>query len=290
MTASLVQPEMEITPDTGADVGYQPGARTACWTPSWVTGAEAGRGLVESEYLFNFVPSAGHRPGAPGPGKPAPSSCTTRSRSNPNTSRWPARNVEPITSRVSKSPGAGHDSGGRGRPRLRCHPVPAAQREPASGCRRPSIHLPRHVSPDSRRFPASGSSSRTTRGAEYTVFEDELSAFHGSEPSLSRPWLIHTPPQSVEGDHLRAWLTDGAQLVSLTGAAWCPLGKPDPGGGVRQSGMSAWCSGLFRGSASDESGAMGPPVQQEEVAIRRGARSLVSRQRPRGTQAATCSR
>ena len=40
---------------------------------SWVTGADAGRGLVETEYLFNFVPSAGVARLFPGPASGPPS-------------------------------------------------------------------------------------------------------------------------------------------------------------------------------------------------------------------------
>ncbi len=65
VTASLVQPDMEIlqTQTLLSDINRAP---YRLLDTSWVAGADA-RGLVESEYLFNFVPSSGVARVFPGP-------------------------------------------------------------------------------------------------------------------------------------------------------------------------------------------------------------------------------
>ena len=96
----------------------------------WVTGAEAGRGLVESEYLFNFVPSAGNRP------RPSRTRAGLLVRALRHRDRTPALHAGSRRGRQRvlhpfRGNRGGHDSRGRRRPRLRGDAVSAADREPS---------------------------------------------------------------------------------------------------------------------------------------------------------------
>ena len=264
VTASLVQPEMETlqTQVLMSDINRAP---YRLLDTGWVTGAEAGRGLVESEYLFNFVPSAGLARVLPGPAagsffvhyaveiEPQHFTLAREEGGNQYFTRFE------VTGEVTTPEGElVHDFVVT--PFLRLN---ESQLQDV-GARPFTYRGMFPLNPGDFRFRVIFKNDART---EYTVFEDELSVPE-SEPSLSRPWLIHTPPQPVEGDHLRAWLTDGAQLVP-NGRGVVSVGSP-----IRAVASAIGHeSVVFRVSpwdASDESGAMGPPVQHEEVAVNAG--------------------
>ena len=264
VTASLVQPEMETlqTQVLMSDINRAP---YRLLDTGWVTGAEAGRGLVESEYLFNFVPSAGLARVLPGPAagsffvhyaveiEPQHFTLAREEGGNQYFTRFE------VTGEVTTPEGElVHDFVVT--PFLRLN---ESQLQDV-GARPFTYRGMFPLIPGDFRFRVIFKNDART---EYTVFEDELSVPE-SEPSLSRPWLIHTPPQPVEGDHLRAWLTDGAQLVP-NGRGVVSVGSP-----IRAVASAIGHeSVVFRVSpwdASDESGAMGPPVQHEEVAVNAG--------------------
>ncbi len=264
VAASLLQPDMEIlqTQTILSDINRAP---YRLLDTGWVTGAEAGRGLVESDYLFNFVPSAGLARVLPGPAsgfwfvhyaleiEPQHFTLAKQEDGNEYFTRFE------VTGEVTTPEGeVVHDFVVT--PFLR---LTESQLQDI-GARPFAYRGVFPLIPGDFRFRIIFKNDART---EYTVFEDELSVPE-SEPSLSRPWLIHTPPQPVEGDHLRAWLTDGAQLVP-NGRGVVSVGSP-----IRAVASAIGHeSVVFRvipWDASDESVAMESAVLEEEVAVQDG--------------------
>ncbi len=264
VAASLLQPHMEIlqTQTILSDINRAP---YRMLDTGWVTGAEAGRGLVESDYLFNFVPSAGLARVLPGPAsgfwfvhyaleiEPQHFTLAKQEDGNEYFTRFE------VTGEVTTPEGeVVHDFVVT--PFLR---LTESQLQDI-GARPFAYRGVFPLIPGDFRFRII---FKNDARSEYTVFEDELSVPE-SEPSLSRPWLIHTPPQPVEGDHLRAWLTDGAQLVP-NGRGVVSVGSP-----IRAVasaiGHERVVFRVIPWDASDESVAMESPVQEEEVAVQDG--------------------
>ena len=262
--ASLVQPEMEIlqTQTVMSDINRAP---YRLLDTNWVSGAEAGRGLVESEYLFNFVPSAGLARVLPGaePGsffvhyaieiEPQHFTLAREERGTDYFTRFE------VTGEVTTPNGdVVHDFVVT--PFLR---LTESQLQDV-GARPFTYRGMFPLIPGDFRFRVILKNDART---EYTVFEDELRVPR-SGLSLSRPWLLHAPPQSVQSSGLHAWLAGVSQLVP-NGRGVVAVGSP-----IRAIASAAAQDVLVfrvtRWSAADESGPMGAPVLEEEVPVSDG--------------------
>ena len=264
VTASLVQPEMEVlqTQTLLSDINRAP---YRLLDTGWVTGGEAGRGLVESEYLFNFVPSAGLARVLPGPAsgfwfvhyaleiEPQHFTLAKQEDGNEYFTRFE------VTGEVTTPEGEiVHDFVVT--PFLR---LTESQLQDV-GARPFTYRGVFPLIPGEFRFRVIFKNDART---EFTVFEDDLRV-PDHEPTLSRPWLLHAPPQSVEDMDLRAWLAGDAQLV--------PNGRGVVAVGTLLRAVAAAIGHervVFRvipWDASDESGAMGSAVLEEEVAVQGG--------------------
>ncbi len=264
VTASLVQPEMEIlqTQTVMSDINRAP---YRLLDTNWVSGAEAGRGLVESEYLFNFVPSAGLARVLPGaePGsffvhyaieiEPQHFTLAREERGTDYFTRFE------VTGEVTTPNGdVVHDFVVT--PFLR---LTESQLQDV-GARPFTYRGMFPLIPGDFRFRVILKNDART---EYTVFEDELRVPR-SGLSLSRPWLLHAPPRSVQSSGLHAWLAGVSQLVP-NGRGVVAVGSP-----IRAIACAAAHDMLVfrvtRWSAADESGPMGAPVLEEEVPVSDG--------------------
>ena len=191
--ASLLQPEMEIlqTQTVLSDINRAP---YRLLDTNWVSGAEAGRGLVETDYLFNFVPSAGIARVLPGPEpdsffvhyaieiEPQHFTLAREEDGNEYFTRFE------VTGEVTTADGdVVHDFVVT--PFLR---LTESQLQDV-GARPFTYRGTFPLIPGDFRFRVILKNDART---EYTVFEDELRV-PGSGPSFSRPWLLHAPPQSA---------------------------------------------------------------------------------------------
>ena len=262
--ASLVQPEMEIlqTQTLMSDINRAP---YRLLDTNWVSGAEAGRGLVESEYLFNYVPSAGLARVLPGSEagsffvhyaieiEPQHFTLAREERGTDYFTRFE------VTGEVTTPDGeVVHDFVVT--PYLR---LTESQLQDVGA--RPFTYrgmLP--LIPGDFRFRLILKNAART---EYTVFEEEVRVPAGAS-SLSRPWLLHAPPQPVERTGLRAWLAGVSQLVP-NGRAVASVGNP-----IRAIASATGHERLvFRvtpWSAADESGPAQEPILEEEVPVNDG--------------------
>ncbi len=259
--ASLVQPEMEIlqTQTVMSDINRAP---YRLLDTNWVSGAEAGRGLVESEYLFNFVPSAGLARVLPGtePGsffvhyaieiEPQHFTLAREERGTDYFTRFE------VTGEVTTPDGdVVHDFVVS--PFLR---LTESQLQDV-GARPFTYRGMFPLIPGDFHFRVILKNDART---EYTVFENELRVPR-SGPSLSRPWLLHAPPQSVPSDGLHAWLAGVSQLVP-NGRGVVAAGNPlraiasAPGHDLVVFRVTPW-------SATEESGPRNTPVLEEEVPV-----------------------
>lgn len=264
VAASLLQPDMEIlqTQTLLQDINRAPYRRL---DTGWVSGAEAGRGLVESEYLFNFVPSAGIARVLPGPEpdswfvhyaieiEPQHFTLAQEEGGNEYFTRFE------VTGEVTTRDGdVVHDFVVT--PFLR---LTESQLQDV-GARPFTYRGMFPLIPGDFRFRVIFKNDART---EYTVFEDELRLPTGAS-ILSRPWLLHTLPVPVEPGDSRAWLTGGNQLLP-NGRAVVAVGIP-----VRAVASAVGPETVtFRvtpWSAADESGTAGPPLREEEVVVENG--------------------
>lgn len=264
VTASLVQPEMEIlqTQTLMSDINRAP---YRMLDTNWISGAEAGRGLVESEYLFNFVPSAGLARVLPGskPGsfflhyaieiEPQHFTLAREERGTDYFTRFE------VTGEVTTREGdVVHDFVVT--PFLR---LTGSQFQDV-GARPFTYRGTFPLIPGEFRFRVILKNDART---EYTVFEDELRV-PGDGPSLSRPWLLHAPPESVPTPAVRAWLAGVSQLVP-NGRGIVAVGTP-----IRAIASAPEHERLvFRvtpWSAAEESGPDRTPVLEEEVLVSDG--------------------
>ena len=264
VAASLLQPHMEIlqTQTILSDINRAP---YRMLDTGWVTGAEAGRGLVESEYLFNFVPSAGLARVLPGPGsaswfvhyaleiEPQHFTLAKQEDGNEYFTRFE------VTGEVTTPEGeVVHDFVVTPFLRLTESQLQDVGARPFAY--RGTFPL---IPGDFRLRIILKNDARS----EFTVFEDELRVPAG-DTSLSRPWLLHAPPEPVEPIDFRAWLTGNAQMVP-NGRGVVAVGNP-----IRAVasaiGHERVVFRVMPWNASDESGAMGPPVQEEEVEVEDG--------------------
>ena len=272
VTASLVQPEMEIlqTQTLLSDINRAP---YRLLDTGWVTGGEAGRGLVESEYLFNFVPSAGLARVLPGvlpsvlPG-PAASPFFVHYAIEIEPQHFTLAREEDGNDYFTRFEVTGEITTPEGEvvhdfvvtPFLR---LTESQLQDV-GARPFTYRGVFPLIPGEFRFRLIFKNDART---EYTVFEDDLRV-PDREPTLSRPWLLHAPPQSAEEPELRAWLAGDAQLV--------PNGRGVVAVGTLLRAVASAIGHervVFRvipWNAADESGAMGSPLLEEEVAVQGG--------------------
>lgn len=262
--ASLVQPEMEIlqTQTVMSDINRAP---YRMLDTNWVSGAEAGRGLVESEYLFNFVPSAGLARVLPGA---EPGSFFVHYAIEIEPQHFTLAREERGTDYFTRFEVAGEITTPSGEvvhdfvvtPFLR---LTESQLQDV-GARPFTYRGTFPLIPGDFRFRVIFKNDART---EYTVFEDELRVPR-SGPSLSRPWLLHAPPQSVQSDGLHAWLAGVSQLVP-NGRGVVAAGNPiraiasAPGHDLLAFRVTRW-------SATAESGPTGAPVLEEEVPVSDG--------------------
>ncbi len=262
--ASLLQPEMEIlqTQTVLSDINRAP---YRLLDTNWVSGAEAGRGLVETDYLFNFVPSAGIARVLPGPEpdsffvhyaieiEPQHFTLAREEDGNEYFTRFE------VTGEVTTADGdVVHDFVVT--PFLR---LTESQLQDV-GARPFTYRGTFPLIPGDFRFRVILKNDART---EYTVFEDELRV-PGSGPSFSRPWLLHAPPQSAPSQGVRAWLAGVSQLVP-NGRAVVAAGNSiraiasAPGHDSLVFRVTSW-------SAADESETTRVPVLEEEVPVSDG--------------------
>lgn len=262
--ASLVQPEMEIlqTQTVMSDINRAP---YRLLDTNWVTGAEAGRGLVESEYLFNFVPSAGLARVLSGA---APGSFFVHYAIEIEPQHFTLAREERGTDYFTRFEVTGEVTTPDGdvvhdfvvSPFLR---LTESQLQDV-GARPFTYRGMFPLIPGDFRFRVILKNDART---EYTVFEDELRVPRNG-PSLSRPWLLHAPPQSVPSEGLHAWLAGVSQLVP-NGRAVVSVGSPiraiasAPGHERLVFRVTPW-------SAADESGPIDTPVLEEEIPVSDG--------------------
>ncbi len=257
VSASLLQPEMEIlqTQQVLSDINRAP---YRLLDTNWVAGADA-RGLVESDYLFNFVPSAGIVRVFPGP--------------DPGTFFVHyAIEIEPQHFTVAREEGGSEYFT---RFEITGEVVDAEDRVVHDFAVEPFLRLTESQLQDvgARPFAYRGSFPlipgdfrmrvilRNAARTEYTLFEDELTA---GGPA-SRPVLLHGPPREAEGPGHRAWgLGDELLVPNARGVATL---------GARVQAIAAVPGGdraTFRVAPWRADGAGAAPVAEEEVAVENG--------------------
>ncbi len=236
----------------------------------WVRGADAGRGLVESDYLFNFVPSAGVArifAGPPAPDSPSwfahyaieiePQHFTLAREENGNDyfTRFE------IQGEVTTTDGERVIHEFTVRPFLRL-----SESELGRVGARPFAYR--------GMFPIIEGAWRfrlivkNEARSEYTVFEDDL-VVPKAGPFLSRPVLLHGLPGDAEGGY-GTWAPKGARLVPNARAVEAR------GRAVRiAAGASGHDSVRFRIAGWTPSGSPGnapepSPAFEEEVQVRDG--------------------
>lgn len=234
---------------------------------NWVSGADAGRGLVESEYLFNFVPSAGAARVFPGPASGPPSWFVhyaieiepqhfTLAREEDGNEYFTRFDIQ---GEVTNEDGEiVHDFATT--PFLRL-----GERELREVGARPFAW--RGMFPlipgDYRLRVIMKNDART----EYTVFEDEIPVPDEDAPSfLSRPVLLHGLPTEDRGAY-GVWAPGGAPLVP-DGRGVSALGAPlsavaaAPGHDRVRFRVTPW--------TTTEDGRAPAPIAEGEVPVEEG--------------------
>ena len=263
VTASLVQPEMEQlqTQTLLSDINRAP---HRLLDTAWVTGAEAGRGLVESAYLFNFVPSAGVARVLPGPSAEAwfvhyaieiePQHFTLAREEDGNEyfTRFE------IQGEVTTADGdVIHDFAAT--PFLRLGETDLQ----AVGARPFAYRGMFPLMEGAFRFRLILKNAART---EYTVFEDDI-LVPDSGPFLSRPVLLHGLPDESEGAY-GTWapgevrLLPNAHAVAAVGTL-VRAAASAPGHGSVLFRVASW-------SAGEDHDSPVAPVLEEEVPVRNG--------------------
>lgn len=264
VAASLLQPDMEIlqTQTVLSDINRAPYRRL---DTGWVMGADAGRGLVESEYLFNFVPSAGLARVLPGPEpeswfvhyameiEPQHFTLVKAADRNEYFTRFE------VTGEVT-TPGGDVVHDFVVTPFLRLTESQLQDVIDRPFTYRGTFPL---VSGDFRFRVILKNDART----EYTVFEDDLSV-PGGATSLSRPWLLYSPAEGVAADGFRAWTTSGRELLP-NGRAVVVVGRPIEAV-VSAIGLEQVVFRVTPWNADEQSAAMGTAMLEEEIPVRDG--------------------
>lgn len=192
---------------------------------AWTVGAETGRGLVESEYLFNFVPSAGVARVFPGPASGAPSWFVhyaieiepqhfTLAREEDGNEYFTRFDIQgEVTTEEGEIV---HDFATA--PFLRL-----GERELQEVGARPFAWRGMFpLIPGNHRLRVIVKNEART---EYTVFEDELPVPDENAPSfLSRPVLLHGLPTEDRGAY-GVWAPGGSQILP-DGRGVSTLGAP----------------------------------------------------------------
>ncbi len=263
--ASLVQPEMEAlqTQTLLSDIERAP---YRLLDTNWVSGAEAGRGLVESEYLFNFIPSSGLARVLPGA---APGSWFVHYAIEIEPQHFTVAREEDGNEYFTRfslqgevtTPDDGelvHDFAAT--PFLRL-----SESELQAVGARPFAYR--------GMFPLISGSFRfrlilkNDARTEYTVFEDDLVVPDGEEAFLSRPLLLHglPDPEAAPG---RAWGVASGRLVAnargvAPRGARLRIAAAAPGQESVSFRIEPW-------SVTGEPGALATPVLAEEAPVEDG--------------------
>lgn len=229
----------------------------------WVTSAEAGRGIVESEYLFNYVPSAGVARVFPGPSS--------------GSAAWfvhYAIEIEPQHFTVAREENGGDyftrfdiqgevtDGDGEIVHDFSTTPfLRLAERELRAVGARPFTW--RGMFPlipgDHRLRIVVKNDART----EYTVFEDEFSTPSPEDQFLSRPLLLYDSPSDEETQY-GAWAPGGTKVVP-NGRGISSVGVPlfvvaaAPGHERVRFRVTPWTAGEVAAGAA--------PVAEEEIPV-----------------------
>ena len=264
VAASLLQPDMEIlqTQTLMSDINRAPYRRL---DTGWVTGAEAGRGLVESDYLFNFVPSAGIARVLPSAGRdtwfvhyaieiePQHVTLAREEDGNEYFTRFE------VTGEVTTPAGdVIHDFVVSPFLRLTESQLQEVGARPFTY--RGTFPL---IAGEFRFRVILKNDART----EYTVFEDDVTVPSGAS-QLSRPWLLHTPPAPAVDTALRAWHTGDTRLLP-NGRSVLAVGNPIRAVAAAP-GLEAVTFRVTPWTADDPSGTTEAPIREEEVAVRDG--------------------
>ena len=233
---------------------------------SWVTGADAGRGLVETEYLFNFVPSAGVSRLFPGPASGSPSwfvhyaveiepQYFTLAREEDGADYFTRFDIQ---GQVTDEDGAVvYDFATRPFLRLTGSELREVGARPFAW--RGMFPL---IPGEFRLRIVVKNEAR----AEYTVFEDELTPPAPDVPFLSRPLLLHAVTEE-DTDTYASWSPEQTLLVP-NGRGVAPLGTlllvatAAEGHGVVKYRVVPWTAG--------GTGASAAPVAEQEVTVERG--------------------
>ena len=264
VTASLLQPEMEQlqTQTLLSDIARAP-HRTL--DTGWVNGADAARGLVESEYLFNFVPSTGIARVLPGP---RPGSWFTHY----------AIEIEPQHFTLARE-----EDGNEYFTRFEVQgEVTAADGEVVHDfAATPFLRLSESelqgvgARPFAYRgmFPLIEGAFRfrlilkNQARTEYTVFEDDITVPAGTGSFLSRPSLLHGLPDETPGAY-GTWATGAARL--LPNARGIAAVGTVITAAVSATGHDRVAFRVSRWSAAEEEPATEPALLEEEVAVADG--------------------
>ena len=209
--ASLLQPDMEQlqTQTLLSDIHRAP---FRLLDTGWVTGAEAGRGLVETDYLFNFVPSAGVARMFPGPTpgswfvhyaveiEPQHFTLAREEDGNEYFTRFE------VQGEVTDPEGqAVHDFAAT--PFLRLSETELGR----VGARPFTYRGMFPLIPGTFQFRLI---LKNAARSEYTVYEDELVVpGEAADAFLSRPVLVHGLPDAEGVGGYRAWAPGGAVIV-----------------------------------------------------------------------------
>ncbi len=267
VSASLVQPEMEQlqTQTLLSDINRAP---YRLLDTGWVNGAEVARGLVESDYLFNFVPSSGIARVLPGPTPEArfvhyaieiePQHFTVAREEDGN--EYFTR-FEITGEVVNADEEVIHDFAVEPFLRLTEGQLQDVGARPFTY--RGAFPL---IAGDYRLRVILKNAART----EYTLFEDEIRVPGEDGGLLSRPLLLHGPPLPSEGDEAdyRAWSVGADRFV--------PNARSVVAGGGRLQAVAA-ASGhdrlTFRvtpWNAAAEPAEPADPIAQDEVEVSDG--------------------
>lgn len=234
---------------------------------NWVSGADAGRGLVESEYLFNFVPSAGVARVFPGPASGPPSWFVhyaieiepqhfTLAREEDGNEYFTRFDIQgEVTTEEGEIV---HDFATA--PFLRL-----GERELQEVGARPFAWRGMFpLIPGNHRLRVIVKNEART---EYTVFEDALPVPDENAPSfLSRPVLLHGLPTEARGAY-GVWAPGGSPLVP-DGRGVSALGAPlsavaaAPGHDRARFRVTPW--------TTTEDGRASTPIAEGEISVEGG--------------------
>ena len=237
---------------------------------AWVAGASAGRGLVESEYLFNFVPSAGVARIFPGPAS-APDSWFVHYAIEIEPQHFTLAREENGNEYFTRFEIQGEVTGGDGSVVYEFATTPflrlTESELQAVGARPFAWRGMFPLIPGDFAFRVIVKNEART---EYTVFETDLGA-PATGASVSAPLLVHGLPGDP-GETYGAWAPGGAQLVP-NGRGLASLGSPlTIAASAPGTERVTFRAAPFHASETGEGSGAEPPagiatVREEEVAV-----------------------